>query len=71
MVLEQIIKDEIKDLEQKRSKLIREYSELVNYEDMNYDLNGDRIMNKLSKKFKDIEDISIQLKTLYRIQSKC
>lgn len=71
MVLEQIVKDEIKDLEQKRSKLIREYSELVNYEDMNYDLNGDRIMNKLSKKFKDIEDISIQLKTLYRIQSKC
>lgn len=71
MVLEKIIKDEIKELEQKRSKLIREYSELVNYEDMNYDLNGDRIMNKLSKKFKDIEDISIQLKTLYRIQSKC
>lgn len=71
MVLEQIVKDEIKDLEQKRSKLIREYSELVSYEDMNYDLNGDRIMNKLSKKFKDIEDISIQLKTLYRIQSKC
>lgn len=71
MVLEQIVKDEIKDLEQKRSKLIREYSKLVNYEDMNYDLNGDRIMNKLSKKFKDIEDISIQLKTLYRIQSKC
>lgn len=71
MVLEQIVKDEIKDLEQKRSKLIREYSELVNYEDMNYDLNGDRIMNKLSKKFKDIEDISIQLKTLYSIQSKC
>lgn len=65
-----IINEEIKKLEILRSKLIRRYNERVNVEKMDYDLHNDRLIFSLERDLRKIEDLGIELQTLYRIKSK-
>lgn len=65
-----IVNEEIKTLETDRYHTIQKFVSLVDLDNINYDLHGDRLITKLEGYLKSINDLGSQLQALYRTKNK-